>query len=72
MPPIIDEHKCVRCGNCSEICPVDVYWGSRAKEVPVVLYGDECFLCGSCILECPTDAIKLRYPLYGQLSYLVS
>jgi len=70
MPPVIDNKKCVKCGNCTEICPVDVYYGSEAGEIPVVTYGSDCLFCSACILECPTDAITLRYPLYAQPSYL--
>lgn len=24
MPPVIDREKCVKCGYCAEICPLDV------------------------------------------------
>ena len=70
MPPVIDDEKCIKCGECMEVCPVDVYYGSEKGAVPVVSYGEDCFFCSSCILECPTDAILLRYPLYAQPSYL--
>ena len=70
MPPIIDDNKCNKCGICADICPVDVYYGSKSKEVPIVSYGDDCYFCAACIIECPTDAITLRYPLYAQPSCL--
>lgn len=70
MPPVIDNEKCVKCGNCVEICPVDVYYGSDGGQIPTVMYGLDCFFCSACILECPTGAIALRYPLYGQPSYI--
>jgi adenylylsulfate reductase, subunit B len=70
MPPVIDDKKCKKCGICSDACPVDVFYGSKAKELPVVTYGEDCFFCTACVLECPTDAIRLRYPLYAQPSYL--
>jgi adenylylsulfate reductase, subunit B len=70
MPPVIQEDKCIKCGICVDVCPVDVYYGSRNKDFPEVTYGEDCYFCSSCILECPNDAIKLRYPLYGQPSYL--
>ena len=70
MPPVIDHEKCIKCGNCADVCPVDVYYGSDESEIPVASYGEDCFFCGACILECPTDAIILRYPLYAQPSYL--
>jgi NAD-dependent dihydropyrimidine dehydrogenase PreA subunit len=70
MPPVIDDAKCIQCGDCVDVCPVDVYYGSKEGETPVVSYGEDCFFCSSCILECQTDAILLRYPLYAQPSYL--
>lgn len=70
MPPIINDQKCSRCGICVEVCPVDVFYGSKENEFPIVSYGEDCYFCSACILECPTDAITLRYPLYAQPSYL--
>ena len=36
MPPIIEESKCSRCGNCVENCTEDVFFGSRKKDLPQV------------------------------------
>ena len=71
MPPVIDEEKCITCGICADICAVDVYHDSKDGEIPTVTYGEECFCCCACILECPAEAIKLRYPLFAQPSYLL-
>ena len=70
MPPIIDSEKCLQCGECVDVCPVDVYYGSKANEIPTVSYGEDCYFCSACIIECPNDAIELRYPLYAQPSYI--
>jgi len=70
MPPVINNDKCIKCGNCVDVCPVDVYFDSDPDETPVVTYGEDCYFCASCFLECPTEAIFLRFPLYGQPSYL--
>jgi adenylylsulfate reductase subunit B len=70
MPPMIDGRKCMKCGRCADVCPVDVFYGSKESEVPTVTYGEDCFFCSACILECAADAITLRYPLYAQPSYL--
>ena len=43
MPPYINEEKCLRCGQCVEICPMDCFYGSRKGEVPVVSYPEECW-----------------------------
>lgn len=63
MPPIIDEQKCNGCGICVNICPNDVYFGSKPKEIPLVSYPEECWHCNACVLDCPEDAIRLRIPL---------
>jgi NAD-dependent dihydropyrimidine dehydrogenase PreA subunit len=70
MPPIINKRKCNKCGLCTEVCPVDVYYGSKKKEIPTVSYGEDCYFCSACILECPNNAITLRFPLYAYPSYL--
>ena len=70
MPPVIDIYKCKKCGNCKEVCPVDVFYGSNKSEIPHVSYGEDCYYCCACILECPEDAIVLRHPLYAQPNYV--
>jgi adenylylsulfate reductase subunit B len=71
MPPVIDEKKCNKCGICADICPLDVFYGSKDGDIPVVSYGEDCYFCSACIIECPTNAIILRFPLYCQPSYIV-
>ena len=71
MPPVIDNKKCNKCGMCAEVCPVDVFYGSEARRIPAVTYGEDCYFCCACIIECPTDAITLRMPLYAQPSYQI-
>ena len=63
MPPIVDKTKCNNCGVCVNICPTDVYFGSKPMEVPVVKYPDECWHCNACVHDCPVDAIHLRLAL---------
>ncbi len=62
MPPIINKQLCDGCGLCTAICPLDVYFGSKRKEVPTVSYPYECWHCNACVIDCPRDAIKLRIP----------
>ncbi len=41
----VDKEKCVGCGECVEICPVDVYEIIDEKSVPV--NAEECLGCES-------------------------
>lgn len=64
MPPIINKDKCTACGMCVKVCPMDVFFGSKRKEVPVVSYPKECWHCNACVVDCPVKgAIKLRMAL---------
>jgi adenylylsulfate reductase subunit B len=63
MPPIIDKNQCITCGICINICPQDVFFGSKKKKVPKVTYPEECWHCNACVLDCPKEgAIRLRTP----------
>jgi NAD-dependent dihydropyrimidine dehydrogenase PreA subunit len=70
MPPIINQDKCTACGICVDICPTDVFFGSRKGEIPFVAYPNECFHDNACVADCPVEgAIKLRIPLTMMLIY---
>jgi NAD-dependent dihydropyrimidine dehydrogenase PreA subunit len=53
----VDEEKCIGCGECVDICPVDVYEMQDEKSVPV--NEEECIGCESCIEVCEQDAITV-------------
>lgn len=55
--PEVDSEKCIGCGECVEICPVNVYEIQDEKSVPV--NGDECLGCESCIEVCEQGAITV-------------
>ena len=70
MPPIIAKEKCTACGTCVDVCPQDVYFGSKEGEIPVVSYPEECWHCNACVLECPVEgAVRLRIPLPATILY---
>ena len=52
MPPVINKDKCIRCGQCVDVCPMDVFYGSKKGETPVVRYPDECWHAEACGLRC--------------------
>jgi len=52
---IIDKEKCIACGRCRKICPVECIAGE--KKVPHVIDEARCIRCGSCREICPVDAV---------------
>lgn len=52
----VDGEKCVSCGKCRKICPmnVDMTDNSRKRK-----NGTECILCLKCVDECPRKALKM-------------
>lgn len=66
MPPIIEKEKCINCGTCVQICPLDVFRYTRdasGEKHATVKYPYECWHCRACVKDCPEDAIYIRYPL---------
>ncbi len=55
---MVDGEKCVGCGECIDICPVEVYEMQTEKSVPV--NEDECLGCESCVEVCEHDAIVIE------------
>ena len=56
--PSVDKDKCIGCGECVEVCPVEVYEIEDSKSGPV--NGDECIGCMSCVEVCPQSAITVE------------
>lgn len=63
--PVIKRERCVRCGTCVEVCPVDpkaMNWkGAKGDEVPSYTY-KRCIRCFCCQEICPESAIYIKYP----------
>jgi NAD-dependent dihydropyrimidine dehydrogenase PreA subunit len=51
-----DRERCIGCGQCAEICPVNVI--KMEGDYPVV-DKEWCIGCGVCAIPCPSSAIKL-------------
>jgi len=58
---ILDD-KCMDCGHCVTLCPVDAIFFK--EDYSIVLDENKCIQCGACLDSCPTRAIKL----YGESS----
>jgi len=51
----VDKEKCIGCGQCVDICPVEAI----KVDNDIAVVSDECIECGACADECPTEAILL-------------
>lgn len=49
-----DTDKCLSCGKCKRVCPMDVDMTDNARSRE---RGTECILCLRCVDECPTKAL---------------
>jgi ferredoxin len=52
-----DEDKCVDCGECVSLCPVEAI--TIDGKWTVLLDDQKCIGCGFCMSSCPTKAIKI-------------
>ncbi len=57
----IKPERCIACGLCQNVCPVDVFkWDLKTKK-SMVANLDACQACGACIENCPTMAIESNF-----------
>jgi NAD-dependent dihydropyrimidine dehydrogenase PreA subunit len=54
----VDKDACTGCGECVEICPVEVFELIDDKSEPVD--ADECLGCESCVEVCEAGAIAVE------------
>lgn len=59
VAPVVTTEKCVSCGACIKICPVEAikFVSKKAKINPKI-----CIGCASCIAVCPVAAIDVDWP----------
>lgn len=54
----VNHDKCIGCGECVDVCPVEVYELQDEKAVPVNM--EECLGCESCVEVCEQEAITVE------------
>lgn len=62
--PNINKEKCIGCGKCNKVCPMDAIkveqsTDKNSKNKLAKLDENICLGCGVCVKNCPTSAISL-------------
>ncbi len=68
--PYINGDRCVKCGVCVTMCPVNpkaVDWHNGVKDKPPVHIYNRCIRCYCCQELCPEGVIGLKVPLIRRL-----
>jgi ferredoxin len=53
----IDDEKCIHCGACYSLCPVDAI---KIEDDYSIIFDEKlCVRCGACLDACPMTAISL-------------
>lgn len=56
----VTEDKCVKCGICANVCPVEDIDGGKGK-MPQWLHHADCLTCFCCYHHCPHHAIEFGH-----------
>lgn len=62
--PVIDEEKCIKCGECSKACKFNALAQTKRD---VILFEKLCHGCGVCELVCKNNAIHFEKRKIGTL-----
>ena len=63
--PFYATEKCVSCGHCEKVCPLNNIKLTDGKPV----WGKECTHCMACICTCPKEAIEYGKKTQGKVRY---
>ncbi|WP_435101619.1 electron transport complex subunit RsxC [Arhodomonas sp. AD133] len=73
FPPPQPAMPCIRCGACSDACPVSLlpqqlYWHARATDLEQLEAHDlfDCIECGICAYVCPSHIPLVQYFRYAK------
>ncbi|MDD4162218.1 MAG: 4Fe-4S binding protein [Methanothrix sp.] len=55
MPAVVDEKKCLGCGDCVERCPIGAI--ALDKDGLAAIDKEKCTGCLKCAKACPNEAI---------------
>lgn len=73
LPPVKPVMPCIRCGACSDACPVNLlpqqlYWFSKTKDLDKAQAYDlfDCIECGACSYVCPSNIPLVQYFRYAK------
>ncbi len=68
IPAAKPEQNCIRCGFCTEVCPVlllpqQLYWASKSEQLQqaTALNLHDCIECGACSYVCPSHIPLVQY-----------
>ncbi|NCB50746.1 MAG: DUF362 domain-containing protein [Clostridia bacterium] len=62
--PKVEKNKCVGCGKCAEVCPMNA---ASVKKGKAVIDRSTCIRCFCCQEFCPMGAIKVYRPLLARI-----
>jgi ferredoxin len=57
MTVINNANKCVYCGACVGVCPVQAL---VLKDTRIVVDKKKCINCGACVTICPVGAMEIK------------